>query len=375
MRAGKRGSDWRTGPLTGGRGIALLMVLWVLTILTVIVFSFSYMTRAEIHASLTFKEWTAKKFLAEAGIERGIMEIFYKMQNLNAPAAEGSEVWETDATPYTVNTESGSFVVRIIDESGKININTLNDTSGIIFKNLLMNSGVQEDIADTIVDSTLDWKDATGGDLHRLHGAGDDYYLSLPTPYKPRHDIFQTLEELLLVKGMTPDILYGDGKKKGLINFLTVNSAAAAINLKAAAREVLAAIPGLGDDDIEAILSVRKNPADAAGLQAFLGKITPPFNGFVTSGGTGSTFTIESIGLKGDEKTGCAIRATVMIGTNAGAVTGTILKRMRGGRIVSVPAQPVIPSNPVIADSGKPPYVYLYYKSPADVKYDRDSIH
>ena len=375
MREGKRGSDWRTGPLPGGRGIALLMVLWVLTILMVIVFSFSYMTRADIHASLTFKEWTAKKFLAEAGIERGIMEIFYRVQNLNAPAVDGSEVWKTDGTPYKVDTDNGRFVVSIIDESGKININTLNDTSGIIFKNLLMNSGVQEEIADTIVDSTLDWKDNTGGDLHRLHGAGDDYYMSLPNPYKPPHDIFQTLEELLLVKGMTPDILYGDGKKKGIINFLTVNSASAAINLNAAAREVLAAIPGIGDDDIEAILSLRDNPADAAGLQAFLGKITPPFNGFVTSGATGSTFTIDSIGLKGDEKSGCAIRATVMTGTNAGVTTGTTLKRMKGGQIVAIPVQSVIPSSPVNMDSSKPPYVYLYYKSPADVKYDSDSSH
>jgi general secretion pathway protein K len=257
-------------------------------------------------------------------------------------------------------------VVSIIDESGKINLNTLNDTSGIILKNLLINSGVQEDIADTIVDSTLDWKDNTGGDLHRLHGAGDDYYMSLPTPYKPRHDNFATPEELLLVKGVTPEILYGDGKKKGLINFLTVNSVSAAINLKAAAREVLAAIPGIGDDDIEAILSLRENPGDATGMQAFLGKITPPFNGFVTSGGTGGTFTIESLGLKGDEKTGCAIRATVSIGSNT-VSSPLVMKRPAAGK-------PNIVSN-VNMDSGKPPYIYLYYKSPADVKYDRDSIH
>lgn len=366
MRAGKRGLDWLAGPLTGERGIALLMVLWVLTILTVIVFSFSYMTRAETHASLTFKEWTAKKFLAEAGIERGIMEIFYRMQNLNAAPLDGSEVWKTDGTPYKVDTDNGRFVVSIIDESGKININTLNDTSGIILKNLLMNSGVQEEIADTIVDSTLDWKDNTGGDLHRLHGAGDGFYMSLPTPYKPRHDNFETLEELLLVKGVTPEILYGDGKKKGLINFLTVNSSSVVINLKAAAKEVLAAVPGIGEDDVAAILSLRENPSDATGMQAFLVKITPPFNGFIAFGGEGTRFTIESIGLKGDEKAGCAIRATVSIGSNP-VSNPLAMKRATAGT-------PNIVSK-VNTDSSKPPYIYLYYKSPADVKYDRDSIH
>lgn len=348
------------------------MVLWVLTILTVIVFAFSYMTRAETYASLTFKEWTAKKFLAEAGIERGAMEIFYRKQNLNTALEEGSEVWKTDGTPYTVETGNGRFVVSIIDESGKISINTLNDTSGIILKNLLINAGVQEEIADTIVDSTLDWKDSQGGAIHRLHGAGDDYYMSLPTPYKPRHDNFETLEELLLVKGMTPQILYGNGQKKGIIDFLTVNSTSGAINLKAAAKEVLAAIPGLGEDDVAAILSLRESTSDAAGIQTFVGKVTPPFNGLVNVGAEGGIFTIESVGYKGDAKTGCAIRATVGIGATPGATPAVTInpRRMRGGRVVSAPAQPVV------ADAGSnATFTYLYYKSPADVKYDSDSSH
>lgn len=348
------------------------MVLWVLTILTVIVFAFSYMTRAETYASLTFKEWTAKKFLAEAGIERGAMEIFYRKQNLNAAPEEGSEVWKMDGTPYTVETGNGRFVVSIIDESGKISINTLNDSSGIIMKNLLINAGVQEEIADTIVDSTLDWKDNQGGVIHRLHGAGDDYYSSLPTPYKPRHNNFETLEELLLVKGMTPQILYGNGQKKGIIDFLTVNSTSGAINLKAATKEVLAAIPGLGSDDVEAILSLRESTNDAAGLQAFAGKVTPP--GLVNVGVEGGIFTIESVGYKGDAKTGCAIRATVSIGATPGttpvANPSINPRRMKGGRVISGPAQPVI------ADaSSNATFTYLYYKSPADVKYDSDSSH
>jgi len=165
---------------------------------------------------------------------------------------------------------------------------------------------------------------------------------------------------------VTPEILYGDGKKKGIINFLTVNSASAAINLNAAEREVLAAIPGIGDDDIEAILSIRDNPADAAGLQAFLGKITPPFNGFVTAAGTGSAFTIDSIGLKGDEKTGCAIRATVMVGTNPASSSLAAIPATAGTSKIA---------SKVNMDSSKPPFIYLYYKSPADVKYDSNSSH
>ncbi len=105
--------------------------------------------------------------------------------------------------------------------SGKISLNALTDISGIILKNLLVNQGVSPEDADTIVDSILDWKDAD--DLHRLHGAESDYYLSLPNPYKAGDVPFETLEVLALVKGVTPEILYGTEKKRGIIHFLTLS--------------------------------------------------------------------------------------------------------------------------------------------------------
>ena len=56
-------------------GIALLMVLWVLTIFSVIALTFSYMARTETLSTISFKENLEEKFLAEAGIERGGSEI------------------------------------------------------------------------------------------------------------------------------------------------------------------------------------------------------------------------------------------------------------------------------------------------------------
>ena len=54
----------------------------------------------------------------------------------------------------------------------------------------------------------MDWRDPDK--LHRLNGAEDDYYLSLRVPYKAKNGNFETIDELLLVKGMTPEILYGN---------------------------------------------------------------------------------------------------------------------------------------------------------------------
>jgi len=194
------------------KGIALLIVLWVLTILMVIVLSFSVMARTEIYSTMAFKGGIERKFITEAGIERGITELFYREFYKNQTVElEGREVWKTDGTPYEAQIGDGYYTVKILDESGKVDINT---ASELVLKNLLINAGVKPEEADIIVDSIMDWKD--GDDLHRLHGAESDYYMSLPNPYRAKDDKFDTIEELLLVKGMTADILYGGGGKKGL---------------------------------------------------------------------------------------------------------------------------------------------------------------
>ncbi|HXX57401.1 MAG TPA: hypothetical protein VEI96_05315 [Thermodesulfovibrionales bacterium] len=313
-------------------GIALLLVLWVLTILMVIVLSFSFMTKTETSATLSFKDGIEKRFLAEAGIERGIMEVFYRTVNKGQTVIlEGLEVWKTDGTPYSDQIGDGSYTVRIIDESGKINLNGLSDGNAIILRQLLINMGVQEDNVNIIVDSILDWKDPNKG-MHRLNGAGDEYYESLPNPYEAKHADFDTLEELLLVKGMTPDILYGNAEKRGLIDFLAVIPTSAApaagggfpgaaagaavgalININAAPREVLLAVPGMTPEIVESIMSFREtkeiqNPQAEGGIPQDSVKF------FSTSGN--GPYAIEAVGHREKEKTGYTVKATVALDGN-----------------------------------------------------------
>lgn len=317
---------------TAQRGIALIIVLWALTILMVTVLSFSYMTRTETYSALAFSKGIEKNFLAEAGIERGIMEIFYRKANLNKNiiAEAESEIWKTDGKPYKIQTDNGYYLVRITDESGKVDINT---TPEVILRNLLSNLGLGLDEVNIIVDSMMDWKDPD--DLHRLHGAENDYYLSLPNPYKARNAKFETLEELILVKGLTPEILYGNEEKRGIIDFLTVNSKTGGINLNAAPKEVLMALPGMSAETADFIINNRKTKdIKKEDIQGIVGKnysIMSPYL-YLTSAET-DTFTIDAAGYKGDEKAGYNIRATVNIESNS-------------------------------------KYKYVYYKSPVDIKHD-----
>jgi general secretion pathway protein K len=305
-----RGS--RTARSSSEKGIALLMVLWVLTILMVMVLAFSFSVKTETLSTLSFKEGREKQFLAEAGIERGMVEMLYRKQNLTNP---GSEVWKADGTPYTNDLGNGRYTVRIIDESGKLDINTLTDNSAIILKNLLINFGVTPEDADTIMDSVMDWRDTD--DFHRLHGAESDYYMSLPNPYKAKNANFDTVEELLMVKGMTPEILYGTEGKKGAIDFLTVHSRTSTINFNSASKELLTAIPGMTPEIADAVISMRetKEMQSLQEVQAVLGQSNAamaPYMGF----GASSAFTITSVGFKENEKKGYSIRATIFFEAN-----------------------------------------------------------
>jgi len=315
------------------RGIALLVVLWVMTILMVMIFSFSVMTRAESYGTMAFREGIEKKFLAEAGIERGIMEIIYRSVNRNQTVTlKGKEPWKLDGTVYNVDMGKGGCAVRVIDESGKVSLNGLTDSSGIILKNLLIHQGASPENADIIVDSILDWKDAD--DLHRLSGAEIDYYRSLPRPYKARNEDFETLEELILVRGITPEILYGTDKTKGIIHFLTAHGKTARINLNAAPKEILAALPGMDAAMADRIIEFRaaseiRGEGDVKELLGAAYPLMAPYVSFGPSGAPG-VFSVEATGYKDTPKKGHSILATV-------------------------------------AFDGPRQYRYVYYKSPAGI--------
>jgi type II secretory pathway component PulK len=90
-------------------------------------------------------------------------------------------------------------VFGLTDEDAKLNINTA------AFDQLMALPGMTDDIAAAIVD----WRDEDNTPSNG--GAESDYYLSLPDPYYAKNDNFENVDELLMVRGMTRQYLYGDG--------------------------------------------------------------------------------------------------------------------------------------------------------------------
>ncbi len=195
----------------GQRGIALLVTLWLLAFLAVMFMTFTFSMRTELAAAGNFREEAETYHLAEAGVYRAAAELVNAEASVLPPGFTPydylMERWRDNPDMHeNVPLGRGSYWVTITDEESKIPLNGATDA---MLARLLSNSGVtDEKLVSTIVDSIQDWRDPDN--LHRLNGAEDDYYLSLQTPYRAKNADFEVIDELMLIKGMTPEILYGN---------------------------------------------------------------------------------------------------------------------------------------------------------------------
>ncbi len=204
----------------GEQGIALLMVLWVITLLTVICAEFSWTMRTETVIARNLKEGEQAYYAAEAGINKAIVEL---MKNLNQPVATPAEEmpeelveqerWEAGRENIQFRFEDYACDVAIEDENNKLSINAVlreAKKNPLKLKTLLEEKiGLEGEERDTVADSMIDWWDADH-DITGVNGAERDYYLSLEEPYECRDGEIPVIEELLLVKGVTEQIYYGD---------------------------------------------------------------------------------------------------------------------------------------------------------------------
>ncbi len=158
-------------------------------------------------------------------------------------------VWTPSERPYSLKIGDRSCKIFISDEGAKINVNKITNETKSGFIKVLIAYKLEEFDAEIITDSILDWLDED--DLHHVNGAEKQYYDTLPEPYEPKNGPFETIEELALVRGVTPEIfellrehltIYGTGK----------------ININFAPKEVLLYVPMVTQEVAEAIVEFRR---------------------------------------------------------------------------------------------------------------------
>lgn len=192
-----------------GRGSALIVVLWIMAILTLLMYAFLAEMQVEYALAGGFADGKKAEQLAWSAVDLACARV----QSSTSPQHKLDDPWSHDADEFfEVPLGEGAFtlihpvydegnvVMRwgLEDEASKININYAPREV------LLKLPRVTEEIADSIID----WRDADSN--AGPGGAEDSYYQGLDPPYSCKNQPFETLEELLLVRGVTAEVLYGE---------------------------------------------------------------------------------------------------------------------------------------------------------------------
>ncbi len=187
------------------RGSALLTVLWMAAALAAIAFALASRVRSETDRVGGASDGLRTYYLASGAVERGIQWMLWGWTGYSQTNPDGTaRYWAPNQPRMIMHFPSGDAVVELIPESAKLNINTASPDE--LYRVVAAVSG-DPAAAQAISASIVDWRSPGPSPM-------DSFYLSLgqtggPT-FLPRHASFEEIEELLLVRGVTPELFYGN---------------------------------------------------------------------------------------------------------------------------------------------------------------------
>jgi hypothetical protein len=214
-------------------GSTLLIVLVVVVMLSLGAYTFSELMIVEMEATNVYGRSIQSRELALSGIELAAAYVGDRseidgwnsyhnpeqFQNINLVPGEVSRAsgYFSVVAPITTDSQTSAVRFGLMNESGKLNLNILaseeEEEEGDAVDRLMYIPNMTEDIAAAI----LDWID--DDDETRTYGAESDYYETLESPYFANNGPLESLDELLLVRDITPEMLYGeDTNRNGILD-------------------------------------------------------------------------------------------------------------------------------------------------------------
>ena len=272
----------RTG-LSGEKGVALLLVVSVVSLLTVIILQFNKNMRFNLDEAWSFREREQLSSIAESGIDLAIA-VLHTDSYVNDYDSLHDSWAKVGEIPIKGFDRGAELTITISDLSGRFQLNSMvagvaagggqdsdtnlsPDQAREIFLRLLLSGAFaieNEMQATEIVDSIVDWMDSD--DKESTFGAEEGYYESLDPPYSPRNNFMELPNELLAVKGITSELLYGNDEKKGLADYITVYGVSGAININTADPLLIQAFDDRVDPEKAALLAEFRKDEDNAEL-------------------------------------------------------------------------------------------------------------
>lgn len=173
------------------RGVALLLVMWLTMLLAAVVGAFALTAQMEKLQGATLARGVVAEQAARAGVE-------YALTRLADP--DPRRLWHPDGRPYAWNFAGARVRLRVVDESGKVDLNAADvDLLGKVFEI----GGADPAAAMEIATAIADWRDVD--DLTQPQGGAEDpAYAAAGLAWGAKDAPFDTVAEVEQVLGMTP---------------------------------------------------------------------------------------------------------------------------------------------------------------------------
>lgn len=218
------------------RASVLLVVLVVIVLLALGAYTFSETMISEFEAVTMHGRKVESRVLADSGVQftaamlqqrfdfsgEGVFDNPSRFQDVLLTQSEATRGRGRFSVISPLDSRDSSQGIRfgVTDESSKLNLNAL--VQRILVDRvdeekaraiLLELPGMTVEIAD----ATLDWMDPD--DLPRQYGAETEYYSRLSPAYAAKNGPLESLDELLRVRGVTPELLDGkDTNRNGIVD-------------------------------------------------------------------------------------------------------------------------------------------------------------
>jgi general secretion pathway protein K len=195
-RSSIRKADPASGPeRRRERGWALISVLWTTAMLGMMAAATQDLTVTSVR--------TERRALTRAHLDNDLEAATVRAVLALDDARPGSRC-RIDSQPFPFTYDGVTMTITVQDEDGKFDLNQADDDT---IAPLFQSVGVDQKTANILSDRIVEWRtEANSNDTHTLHGGTDADYAAAGVPWRPRHDDFQSVSELRLVLGMTPQI-------------------------------------------------------------------------------------------------------------------------------------------------------------------------
>ena len=287
-------NDTKNPEMPRRKGSVLVALLWIVALLSVVVASAMHTTWMDLVLVKSYGDRIQAHYLALAGIEKAEALLYQDAQNRSRSDVNHHSAMYNDSQDFKNSSfgrgeftifrrgrqdEGGGIIYGVSDEESRLNVNVASSNELMQLPNMTLD----------VTASIIDWRSPTNVVIPG--GAEAPYYESLQPPYEPRNASYQTVRELLMVKGVTPELLLGnDAHQDGFLptapivgddfpdtgnnagdvdagwaGLLTVdsyvNNVSASgqrrVNVRTADQNALATVPGITPDIAQAIVAYR----------------------------------------------------------------------------------------------------------------------